>query len=128
MSESHGKIVWSELNTRDPKAAGTFFENVLGLAVLENAMPNGTIYRTLMKGEEMVAGILDISSPEFDGAPASWLTYFGCDDVDAACEAVSSAGGEVLRPAFDIPGVGKMAVIKDPSDAVVALMNPTNPG
>lgn len=128
MSESHGKIVWSELNTRDPEAATAFFENVLGLSTVKNSMPNGAVYRTLMKGEEMVAGVLDISGPEFEVAPSSWLTYFGCDDVDAACQAVKSAGGEVLRSPFDIPGVGRMTVIKDPTEAVVALMNPTNPG
>lgn len=128
MSESHGKVVWSELNTRDPEAATTFFEKVLGLASIANPMPNGTTYRTIMKGEEMVAGVLDISGPEYDGAPATWLTYIGCDDVDGACDMVGPAGGDVLRAPFDIPGVGRMAVIKDPSGAVVALMNPANPG
>lgn len=124
MSDSHGKVVWSELNTRDPGAATAFFETVLGLSSVQNEMPGGRVYHTLMKGEEMVAGVLDISGPEFEGAPASWLTYLGCDDVDAACEQTQRAGGSVLRPAFEIPGVGKMAVIQDPTGAVVALMTP----
>ena len=124
MSDNHGKVVWSELNTRDPGAAITFFETVLGLSSVRNEMPGGRVYHTLMKGEEMVAGVLDISAPEFEGAPASWLTYLGCDDVGAACERTQKAGGSVLRPAFEIPGVGKMAVIQDPTGAVVALMTP----
>ncbi len=122
MSESHGKVVWSELNTRDPAAATAFFESVLGLTHVESTMPNGTVYRSFMKGDEMVAGVLDISAPEFEAAADSWLTYLGCDDVDAACDAVTAAGGQVLRPPFDIPNVGRIAVISDTTGAVVALM------
>ena len=124
MSDNHGKVVWSELNTRDPAAALAFFETVLGLSSVKNEMPGGRVYHTLMKGDEMVAGVLDISGPEFDDAPASWLTYLGCDDVDAACDGIPAAGGVILRPAFEIPGVGKMAVVQDPTGAVVALMTP----
>lgn len=125
MSESHGKVIWSELNTRKPAEAADFFEKVLGLACVETPNPNGGIYRTLKRGEEMVAGILDISGPAFEGAADGWLTYLGCDDVDAACEAAKSAGGDVLSPPMEIPGIGKMAVIKDPGNAVVALMKPS---
>ncbi|MEM9668991.1 MAG: VOC family protein [Pseudomonadota bacterium] len=128
MPDNHGKVVWSELNTRDPVAAAAFFETVLGVSSVETHTQNGSIYRTLKKGDEMVAGILDISGPEFAGAPASWLTYLGCDDVDAACEAVKSAGGMVMSAPFDIPFVGRVAVIKDPTDPVVALMTPAAGG
>ena len=128
MSDSHGKVIWSELNTRTPVEATHFFKAVLGLSSVENPLPNGGLYRTLMKGEEMVAGVLDISGPEFEGVSDAWLTYMGCDDVNVACDAVKAEGGTVMREPFDIPFVGRVAIISDPSGAVVALMTPSNPG
>jgi predicted enzyme related to lactoylglutathione lyase len=50
------------------------------------------------------------------------MMYIGVDDVDACVEAITSSGGAVLLPAFDIPGVGRMAMVADPQGAAFYVM------
>jgi len=53
-----------------------------------------------------------------------WFTYLSVADVDKACEHVVATGGRVLRPVYDVPYVGRIAVIEDPDGAVVGIGTP----
>ena len=75
----------------------------------------------------MVAGMLDMTGlPGMDQMPAHWFTYLGVDDVDAAVEATVAAGGKVQRPPWDIPTVGRIAVVEDSGGASFGLMTPSD--
>ena len=128
MGDAHGQVHWNELNTRSAEAAAAFYRDVLGLAVQEMDMGGPAPYRILMRGEEAVGGVFDISAPEFDGAPDQWMTYFAVDDADAAADAVVKAGGEVARPPFDMPDVGRIVMVKDAVGAMVGLIQPASRG
>lgn len=65
-----------------------------------------------------------MDGPQFEGVPPHWMTYIAVDDVDVALERTTANGGEIRAPAFDVPGVGRIGVISDPSGAVVSLMTP----
>ncbi|MEM9147798.1 MAG: VOC family protein [Pseudomonadota bacterium] len=121
----HGTVHWSELMTRDTAAAIAFFEEVAGWRVEPMPMPDGTTYHLAHAGEVPVAGIFDGSDPMFDGLPPHWMTYIAVDDVDAACERAKGKGGEVRR-VFDVSGVGRIAIIVDPTGGVVGLMTPAD--
>jgi predicted enzyme related to lactoylglutathione lyase len=56
------------------------------------------------------------------GGPA-WTGYVFVEDVDAAAARVTAAGGAVLRPPEDIPGVGRFGVAADPHGAVFILFH-----
>jgi predicted enzyme related to lactoylglutathione lyase len=66
--------------------------------------------------------------PEGDGAatPPHWIIYVGSPDVDATVEAAEKLGGKVLKPASDIPNVGRFAVLSDPQGAAFAVFNPSS--
>jgi predicted enzyme related to lactoylglutathione lyase len=56
-----------------------------------------------------------------DGVEPLWLTYFGVQDVKATTAKVDGLGGRVLlAPAADIRD-GKLALVVDPSGALLAL-------
>jgi hypothetical protein len=59
------------------------------------------------------------------GAPPSWCSYVGTPDVDDTVRSAVSLGAKVLKPAWDIPTVGRLAVLEDPQQAVFALFAPT---
>ena len=127
MSDDHGTVCWTELMTNDPAAAVAFYTKVCGWEVQEVPMPGGLpgVYRLGMKGGVPVAGIMDMSLVE--GAPPQpphWFTYFGVDDVDAACAAAEAAGGTVTQPPFDLLTVGRIALVTDASGAALGLMKP----
>ena len=56
------------------------------------------------------------------GTPPNWLPYLEVDDVDARVKAVSTNGGKVMRPPFDIPGVGRIVVLRQPGGGTVGWM------
>jgi predicted enzyme related to lactoylglutathione lyase len=48
------------------------------------------------------------------------------DDVDARLKAAKAAGAKVLRGSFDVPGVGRIAIIQDPGGAAIGWMTPAS--
>jgi hypothetical protein len=49
------------------------------------------------------------------------------DDVDASCAKVQELGGRVLKPAFEVPGVGRIAIVRDPTGAALGIITPAAP-
>ena len=65
-----------------------------------------------------------VRRPQFDSVPESWMSYLAVDDVDARVKKAQSAGAILMRPIFDIPGVGRIAILKEPGGAGVGWMTP----
>lgn len=53
---------------------------------------------------------------------AAWMVYVTVDDVDACIAKVEKAGGRVLSPPTDMPGVGRMSTIADPNGGTISLI------
>ncbi|HEY3479821.1 MAG TPA: VOC family protein [Streptomyces sp.] len=118
-----GALVWNQLSTTDPKAAGAFYSAALGLeAAPLPEMPEFTGF--LVKGHP-IGGVQGMENlPE--GVPPHWLVNFSVDDVDSVCDALVRAGGSVMAPPFDMDKIGRMAVVLDPWGAAFAVVA-TNP-
>jgi uncharacterized protein len=61
------------------------------------------------------------------GARPTWLGYILVPDVDQSVAAIQREGGQVHMPAFDIPGVGRVAMVTDPQGAPFYVMKPLPP-
>jgi uncharacterized protein len=120
MSNPYGQFVWYELMTTDPKAATAFYEQVVGWKGQDAGMPEP--YTLMMAGSHHIGGLMGLP-PEAAamGAPSAWVGYLSVADVDAAAQAVQADGGTLCRPADDIPGVGRFAVVMDPQGATFML-------
>ncbi|MCY4180590.1 MAG: VOC family protein [Litoreibacter sp.] len=126
MSEMHGTVHWTELNTHDVEKAKAYYETVCGWSFDSMPMPEG-MYHVGKIGDQMVAGIFDISSmPEMAELPSHWLTYLAVDDVDAAVAQTKAAGGQVYREPWEVEGVGRIAIVADPTGAGFGLMTPSD--
>ncbi len=117
-----GKFAWNELLTRDTKTARAFYENLLGWTSESMDMPNGGTYTVFKNGDEHVAGMMAMDGPQFENVPAHWMAYISVEDVDKHVDAAKTAGAEILGPPFDVPTVGRIAVIKDPTGAVISII------
>jgi predicted enzyme related to lactoylglutathione lyase len=73
-----------------------------------------------------VAGMFPIDRPEFDGVPECWMSYLAVDDVDARVKKAVAAGAKLMKPIFDVPGVGRIAILTEPGGAGVGWMTPVN--
>ena len=120
----HGAVHWNELNTRDVKKARDFYKKTLGWSYDDMPMGDAGTYTIIKSGDKMIGGIMEMKGPMFDGVPENWFTYFAVDDIDKMLKKVKDAGGAVLRDPWDVPTVGRIAIIKDANGAVQGWMTP----
>jgi uncharacterized protein len=120
---AHGHFYWNELMTRDVEGAKSFYGTTVGWQFDGMPMEGGT-YWVCKDGDQAVGGIMDMNRPDFEGIPPHWFAYLAVDDVDARVERAKAAGAELLRPIFDVPGVGRIAILKDPTGAALGWITP----
>jgi uncharacterized protein len=121
LTTPHGGWLWNELHTSDPIAALRFYEQVVGYTHRTMDMGPAGSYHVLSKGGTDRGGVTAHLKP---GAPPHWLPYVSVDDADAAVARARKAGGTIVVPAEDIPGIGRFGVLRDPTGAFLALMKP----
>ena len=124
MADPHGAICGAELHLRDMEAEQAFYAKVAGWTYDTMPLAGGDGAYVIAKlGDKPIAGFLDMNlMPHLDGVPPHWLNYVAVDDVDASVQDVIDAGGQLRRPLFDIPAVGRVAVVEDVGGAKLALM------
>ena len=118
----HGTFTWNELMTTEPEKAGRFYGGLLGWTTRQMDMGAGGVYTIFSNQGKDCGGMMKMAGPQFAGVPPHWMSYIAVDDVDATVAKVKGLSGAVHMPAFDIPGIGRMAVIADPAGAVFCLI------
>ena len=119
---SEGVFVWHELMTSDIEDAKRFYGEVVGWETEDMDMGEGLIYTIFTTGDAQRGGGMAI--PEGVEAPPSWMTYIGTEDTDATWATAESLGAEEIRAPFDVPTVGRLAIFKDPTGAVIGIYTP----
>ena len=121
MTTIPSKFVWYDVMTSDTKAAGSFYESVMGWDTRDSGMADRS-YTIFSMGPARVGGLMPIpEEARAMGARPGWMGYVGVDDVDACAARLKAAGGAVHRPPEDIPGVGRFCVVADPDGAAFIL-------
>src|SRR6185503_13901310 len=116
-----GFLCWNELGTNDPGKAGQFYSNVFGWT--RQPFPGSPIEYTIFNnGDRGVGGMYRIT-PEMGPIPPHWLVYFAVEDCDARLQKATELGANVMKPADDIPGIGRFAILTDPQGAAFAIIN-----
>ena len=126
---SRGDFIWYELMTTDPDAAGRFYSAVVQGWRFGERMPGDLDYRGIERSDGGNAGgVLGLDdSMRSHGARPMWLGYLNVDAVDESVAAIERAGGKALMPAFDVPNVGRIAMVADPQGAPFYIMQPIPP-
>jgi predicted enzyme related to lactoylglutathione lyase len=121
-------FIWHELMSRDPDRSERFYASVAGLRVRRLGEGPGA-YRMLLAGDRPVGGLTG-PRPNTDvwpsGGPAGhWVGYFASDDIDAAADRAQALGAQIVLGPLDIPGTGRVAVLRDPDEAAFGLFQPS---
>jgi uncharacterized protein len=115
-----GVPCWVDTGQPDPQAAADFYGGLFGWD-LEDRMPAGSPGRYFvarLRGRDVAAvGSLPEQAPP---APA-WNTHVWVESADDAAAKANDAGGRVVMPPFDVTDAGRMAVLSDPSGAVLCV-------
>jgi catechol 2,3-dioxygenase-like lactoylglutathione lyase family enzyme len=73
----------------------------------------------------ILSQFLEVPTPPRPDYPGEFWLAFNVADVDAICEAVTSAGGSVLRAGEDRPEHGvRAAVVGDPEGHIIEIVGP----
>ena len=122
MAHPHGTFCWFELATSDQAAAKAFYGALFGWQPVDSPMGPGDTY-TIFKldGQDVGAAYTLRQDQRDQNIPPNWTAYVAVDNVDDAAMLAARLGGNVLAQPFDVGEHGRMAVISDPTGAVVAL-------
>ena len=120
----HGHFHWNELRSRDAERAKTFYRDAIGWSFERTSTPDGRDYWLAMVDGRPVAGIFPLDSPQFDDVPESWMSFLAVDDVDARVAKAVAAGAKLVMPIFDVPDVGRIAMLREPGGAGIGWMTP----
>jgi predicted enzyme related to lactoylglutathione lyase len=123
-----GGFIWYELMTPDPEGSKAFYDSVVGWTISEGA-PEFNGYRMIGRSDgKQAGGVLPLTDEMKEhGARPVWLGYIHVANVDATVSAIEADGGKAMMPAFDIPNIGRIAMVTDPQGAPFYVMKPTPP-
>ncbi len=117
-----GTFNWFECATRDAAKAKSFYTRLFGWEAMEVPMPGGAGAYTILKaGGEDIAGLYQMAGPQFEGVPSNWATYVAVENVDETLTRAATLGGQAMMPAMDVPGVGRIGFLQDPTGAAIGI-------
>jgi uncharacterized protein len=117
-----GTPTWNECITPDVPRAVKFYADILGMGSEDMDMGEAGTYTVLSNAKgRQIGGAMN---PSQEGIPPHWNVYFNVDDVDKSVAQVEELGGKTVAPAFDVPSVGRMAMVADTHGASFWLMAP----
>jgi hypothetical protein len=123
MTWAHGHFHWNEFLTRDVERAKTFYGSTLGWTFEAMPMPTDGTYWLCIQDKTPVAGMYTLTDLPAH-VPEHWFPYIAVDDVDARVKKALAAGAKLMKPIFDVPNVGRIAILTDASGAGVGWMTP----
>jgi uncharacterized protein len=117
----NGAPCWIELFSSDKAKAEAFYGAIFGWKA-EHLGEEFGHYSNFSIGDNKIAGCMNNDGST--GAPDSWFIYLATNDINAAAEAVSTSGGQVIVPPMPVMDLGSMSVIADPSGAGIGAWQP----
>lgn len=118
----HGMFSWFELMTEDVPKARKFYTSLLGWSAEEQDMGPAGTYTVFSNNGEQVAGAMHTPDQAKEmGVPPNWGLYISVDDIDSVAAKAEEMGANILVAPFDVPQVGRMCTIQDPTGAVISL-------
>jgi len=115
-----GVPCWVDTQQPDRDAALRYYGAVFGWS-FENHLQRGDRAYDLATLDGRVVAAIG-SGPS--DTTATWTTYIGVDDVEAAVAHVAAAGGTVVAPPLRAGNAGRLALVTDPTGANLALWEP----
>jgi predicted enzyme related to lactoylglutathione lyase len=119
-SHAPGTFSWTDLSTTDPEGAKRFYTGLFGWDFDDRPIPEGGVYTMLLRDGREVAALFQGQ----EGMPTVWSSYVTVESADSAAARATELGGSVMAEPFDVMEAGRMAVVQDPTGAVVSAWEP----
>ncbi len=113
----HGSWAWAELWTDTIEDAAAFYADVVGYTH-DTTDRGGEVYHLFTSEKRPRAGIVRIPD-ELENLEPGWAPYVAVDDLGATLAKVKGLGGRVVFGETEHPADADVALIMDPSGAVL---------
>ena len=120
-ANEHGTNIWNELVTPDFDKAAPFYAATLGMGTEQQDMPDGSGAYSMFDGRRQDRRRLDGAADGGRPATLERLLQRRRRRRDR-WRRRERLGAQELAPAFDVEGIGRMAVLADPQGAAFNLM------
>jgi len=112
---------WFELATRASRLEREFYRTLMDAEADEPDDASG--YTVLARDGHPLAALVPMEADWPEDLVSHWMAFVEVDDLDARCRRAVELGGRV-RVAPGDHGVGRCAVVSDPTGGTVALFRP----
>ena len=116
-----GAIGWHDLTVPDAEQARDFYEQVVGWTWQGHDMGDYEDFMMSTPEGRGVAGVCHARGVNAN-VPPQWMLYVNVADLDHSLARCRALGGEVLGDVRDMGSYGRVAYVRDPSGAALALI------
>lgn len=115
------RLCWADLATVDDRAAATFYAALFGWSPRPHVRSRGRL--TMLEDEgTRVASLYRLTRAQIAGnVPSHWLPYVSTPDLSRSVSRAHALGGQVIVNAQRFPGLASIAVVADPTGALIGL-------
>jgi predicted enzyme related to lactoylglutathione lyase len=117
-------FVHVELNTTDVQKAKEFYSKLFDWTFEDVEMGPSDTYTIIKVGEGTGGGMLKNPMP---GIPSFWLAYVLVKEIGPATKKAASLGAKVVKDSVEVPNMGWVSIIEDPTGAALALWQAKEP-
>jgi predicted enzyme related to lactoylglutathione lyase len=114
-----GEFCWETLSTPDEAKAVALYTKTFGWTTQQGPAGTGTVFAV---GDRMEDTVADVQKAE--GMPPSWMTYVVVENADTARDRAAKLGAKVVVPLIEIPKIGRISFIADPTGGHIGLFQP----
>lgn len=122
LKDQLGSFCWWSLMTKDVAKANDFYHLLFDWKLNEMEIPGQGKVTIYAAGKGGFGNPVPLEK-DFPG-PSHWIVYITVENVDEACKRAEKMGGKICVPAFDIPTIGRTAVINDPIGSAFHVFTP----
>src|SRR5690242_19227032 len=112
-----GSFCTAVLRTRDIERATTFYRTLVGWTVEE--VSRSPQHRLLQFGGKTVASLHQVNDGE-----DTWVPHVSVEDLEKTTADAMALGARLVDTA-DVPGLARLATLRDEEDAVFGLWQPS---
>lgn len=114
--------MWYDLLTNDLEGSKRFYGELFGWT-FEAGGKESQAYTTILHNGRPIGGMADTREMEREVNVSQWISNLSVPDVDQAVKEVVRLGGTLNSGPQDLPHRGRIAVVRDNQNAVLALVS-----
>ena len=121
----HGQFCWTEIASDNLEACKTFYTEVFGWNLRQSDNNEiGMEYLEFGTNSRNSGGMFEMKAEWYGGTmpPPHYNVYVTVDNVDETASKAFDLGGTIVGPPMDVPGVGRICQIEDPTGAKISII------